>query len=318
MLNPLTLLAFCALAYIPGCISAPSNRTIDDYYGDSVTGALPTYGPSISEWNVNNNCTTCFVQPDIAQMVNHSWHDTTHERTTLFIIAVSSYSGTAIYFFGVVPNTVPNSITVANLTFSLDGAFAGSYTRIPDSTTSIFLYSVPMLALADLSNTTHTLIAEAQIQSLLIFDYAMYTWVLGIFLSAVDTGLIVSRFDDGSAVTTSAGTSASSSASHPTSTSAASPSKSHIPTAIMVGSICGVLAFVLACALIWCRRRRIRRYRNVPQLEPDAFVADPPSYASSSIVEARDPTPSGAQTFSTALPPYTPQESTVSLLAGKR
>ncbi|KAJ6457590.1 hypothetical protein C8R45DRAFT_844235 [Mycena sanguinolenta] len=187
MINPPSLLALYALAYIPGCIAALSNRTIDDLCGDSVTGALPTYGPSISEWNQDNNCTICFVQPDAAQMVNHSWHDTTVRVGDQTHTVSLQFTGTAIYFFGGVPNTVPNAITVVNLTFSLDGAFAGSYTHIPDPTTSTFLYSVPMLAMADLNNITHTLIAEAQIPSLLIFDYAMYTWVLDIFLSAVNT-----------------------------------------------------------------------------------------------------------------------------------
>ncbi|KAJ6476366.1 hypothetical protein C8R45DRAFT_834004, partial [Mycena sanguinolenta] len=167
-----------ALAYIPGYIAALSNRTIDDLYGDSVTGVLPTYEPSTSEWNAvvqDNNCTICVVQPDAAQMVDHSWHDTTVRVGGQTHTVSLQFTGTGIYFFGGVPNTVPNAITVVNLTFSLDGAFAGSYTHIPDPTTSTFLYSVPMLAMADLSNTTHTLIAEAQVPSLLIFDYAMYT-----------------------------------------------------------------------------------------------------------------------------------------------
>ncbi|KAJ6476356.1 hypothetical protein C8R45DRAFT_833857 [Mycena sanguinolenta] len=170
-----------------GCISALLNRTIDDLYGDSVTGSLPTYGPSISGWNVDNNCTSCHGQPDAAQMVDHSWHDTTVKGQPTHTVSLLPCR-TAIYFFGMVPNTLPKTTTLVNLIFSLDGALVGTYTHKPDSTTSTFLYSVPMLALADLSNTAHTLVAQAQSSSLLIFDYAMYTWVLKLCLVSPGPG----------------------------------------------------------------------------------------------------------------------------------
>ncbi|KAF7373243.1 hypothetical protein MSAN_00533200 [Mycena sanguinolenta] len=112
-------------------------------------------------------------------------------------------------------------------------------------------------------------------------------------------------------------------------------SKSHSSTAIVVGSVCGALAILLACALIWCRRRQ--RHRNVPRLQADAFVVDPTPHAtegSCSIVEAREAPrlqsstqwrESRAETFLTTLPPYTPrglpqtpQDSTTSLLAANK
>jgi hypothetical protein len=83
-------------------------------------------------------------------------------------------SGTAIYFFGIVPNTVTAAATIVNLTFILDGAVHGSYTHIPDTSTNI-LYSVPMLSVDGLSNKAHTLVAQAASPSLIIFDFAMYT-----------------------------------------------------------------------------------------------------------------------------------------------
>jgi hypothetical protein len=43
--------ALCALALIQGCISAVSNRTIDDFSGDVITGFHPMYWPH-DGWNV--------------------------------------------------------------------------------------------------------------------------------------------------------------------------------------------------------------------------------------------------------------------------
>ncbi|KAF8140813.1 hypothetical protein K438DRAFT_1636833 [Mycena galopus ATCC 62051] len=171
-----SLLALYVLPHIRGCISTVSNRTIDDFYGDEVTGVRPVYDP-LDAWNVNSNCTGCFVQPDASQTVDGTWHDTTDKATegppthnvTL------QFTGTAIYFFGIVPNTIPNTLTLVNVTFSLDGASAGSYTHSAEENSAEILYSVPMFASGGLSNEPHTLVAQTQTSSLLIFDSAVYT-----------------------------------------------------------------------------------------------------------------------------------------------
>ncbi|KAJ6542808.1 hypothetical protein B0H19DRAFT_957811 [Mycena capillaripes] len=161
-----SLLAFYALALVQVCLSAVSNRTIDDFNGDAVTGALPVYEGG---WNVDGNCTTCFVQPVSNQAFDHTWHDTTGQNSVTL-----QFTGTAIYFFGIVPNTVPFADTLVNVTFTVDGAFVGSYTHIPD-TSSTILYNVPMLSAEGLSNKAHTLVAK--VSDLLLFDFAIYTWV---------------------------------------------------------------------------------------------------------------------------------------------
>ena len=46
------------------------NRTIDDQFGDSVTGALPVYSPE-NIWTQGNQC-SCFAQPDYEQTFDHS------------------------------------------------------------------------------------------------------------------------------------------------------------------------------------------------------------------------------------------------------
>ena len=49
-------------------------RTIDDTYGDSVTGALPTYSDTDC-WN-QGPCSTCFLKPDASKAHDGTWHDT--------------------------------------------------------------------------------------------------------------------------------------------------------------------------------------------------------------------------------------------------
>jgi hypothetical protein len=43
--------ALCALAPIQGCISVVSNRTIDDFNGDVITGFHPKYAPQ-DAWHI--------------------------------------------------------------------------------------------------------------------------------------------------------------------------------------------------------------------------------------------------------------------------
>ncbi|KAJ6594424.1 hypothetical protein B0H19DRAFT_1095447 [Mycena capillaripes] len=219
------LAVYYALAYAHVCISVVLNRTIDDVNGDTVTGFLPIYDPPAG-WNIvfDNNCTICWVHPDSAQAFDHTWHDVTQQAGEDPYSVTLQFTGTSISFFGIVPNLVPGSNALINLTFALDGASVGNYTHIPDSSTTAMMYSVPMLSLAGLSNQTHTLVAKTWSPSLFIFDYANYT-----FNDGVTVPLPVHR-------------------------------SKHI-IAPVVGSIGGVVVIgLLAVALVWFRRRRSRRH----------------------------------------------------------
>ncbi|KAJ7906333.1 hypothetical protein B0H13DRAFT_1619514, partial [Mycena leptocephala] len=150
-----------------------SNRTIDDTKGDPITGFLPIYAPE-SHWNLGTNCSGCLVQPDIGQLFDYTWHDTTQGDGGVSSSVTLNFTGTAIYLFCVVPNTIPFATTLVDLKFTLDGALIGTYTHIPGSSADI-LYSVPVLSSQDLNNEAHTLIAETASNSLFVFDFAMYT-----------------------------------------------------------------------------------------------------------------------------------------------
>jgi hypothetical protein len=72
-------LALSLFALGMASVRAAEQRTIDDTFGDSVTGQMPTYSPA-GAWHVGQSCTDCFVQPkDPDRALLKSWHDTTQD-----------------------------------------------------------------------------------------------------------------------------------------------------------------------------------------------------------------------------------------------
>ncbi|KAJ7108614.1 hypothetical protein C8R44DRAFT_636053 [Mycena epipterygia] len=172
--RPFLLLVAYIFAQLRSCLATVSNRTIDDTKGDPVTGFIPVYAPE-NQWNLQgSNCTGCLVQPDIGQLFDYTWHDTTQGDGGVPSSVTLNFTGTAIYLFCVVPNTIPFATTLVDLKFTLDGASIGTYTHVPDSSSDM-LYSVPVLSSQNLTNEAHTLVAETASNSLFVFDFAMYT-----------------------------------------------------------------------------------------------------------------------------------------------
>ncbi|TFK89882.1 hypothetical protein K466DRAFT_7232 [Polyporus arcularius HHB13444] len=172
----LPLLLTTALA---SCASASSvNRTIDDETGDSVTGVVPTYSPPAA-WKQGSTCSGCFVQLDPDHVLGGTWHDATHgtgDAEPLLITA--QFSGTAVYVYNVLANTVPWTTTYTSLNFLLDGEQVGTYVHVPTSDTA-FEYDVPVYTNSNLAKKQHTLVIEATGNtnaSLVLFDYIVYTF----------------------------------------------------------------------------------------------------------------------------------------------
>ena len=65
------------LLLVRSVIAALVNVTIDDQYGDPLTGFLPSYLPT-DEWKQGANCSACSVRPDPAKAKMGTWHDATH------------------------------------------------------------------------------------------------------------------------------------------------------------------------------------------------------------------------------------------------
>lgn len=53
------------------------NRTIDDEYGDPITGIMPVYNPP-DAWAQGAKCPGCGAQPSPNLAFNGTWHDSTY------------------------------------------------------------------------------------------------------------------------------------------------------------------------------------------------------------------------------------------------
>ena len=76
-----------ALAFFFLTVVSAEIRTIDDTYGDSVTGVLPAYSDT-NCWNPNP-CSICTLQPNASRTYNGTWHDTTRSLSGEFSVAKS-------------------------------------------------------------------------------------------------------------------------------------------------------------------------------------------------------------------------------------
>jgi len=80
-LLPLSLLSLLTAFLLPSpAHAALRNATIDDYYGDSLTGLRPTYTPRTS-W-ATEACVTCRVRPATAQAFNLTYIGATYTGGT--------------------------------------------------------------------------------------------------------------------------------------------------------------------------------------------------------------------------------------------
>lgn len=175
--HPLFLFSFPLVA------SRFVNRTIDDEYGDSVTGAKPVYEPSsdpVSNWRQGATCKICSVIPnkdiDLSQAVERTWHDSTYHPGHLDHTINAPFTGTAVYVYFIVPNFVKKTKTFVNLSFSIDGTFYNQYQHIPD-TTSTVLYHTLVFHTTNLVNAGHNveIRASGSNVSILLFDNIIYT-----------------------------------------------------------------------------------------------------------------------------------------------
>ena len=155
------------------------NHTIDDTLGDSITGAVPIYMPS-SKWNQGNTCVGCHINSTLvntSHAFDSTWHDSTYYGTEDNDIVIAfNFTGSAIYIYHILANTVPQTATLTNLEFYIDGGVVGNFTHEPDIKSDI-LYDIPVYTNVSIPNGSHAVeIRPAQgKKSLLLFDYAAYT-----------------------------------------------------------------------------------------------------------------------------------------------
>ncbi|KAH9932121.1 uncharacterized protein BXZ73DRAFT_77617 [Epithele typhae] len=163
------------------------NVTIDDEFGDDITGAKPVYSPDTGLWTQGSTCTGCGVRSiaypqgevQASQAFHGTWHDATYLSGYGSPCAVTlTFNGTAVVVFNLIANAgVEQTNTNTSVDFFLDGALAGSYLHEPDSEGPSVLYNVPVFSKSGLPHQPHTLVMQADTTtfSLILFDHAIYT-----------------------------------------------------------------------------------------------------------------------------------------------
>ena len=159
------------------------NITVDDQLGDPITGLVPQYFPNdVTVWHAGSpteNCTKCHLNPgtmDLSKIYGKTWHDSTPLDLTTPTTITVHFTGSAVYVFNIVPNTLPNStITLANITFSIDGSDPYAFFRQPDPNSNTIMYNQLVYRNTALEDGPHTLTMTVGPYSLALFDYLLYT-----------------------------------------------------------------------------------------------------------------------------------------------
>ncbi|KAH9831188.1 uncharacterized protein C8Q71DRAFT_715813 [Rhodofomes roseus] len=239
--------------------TTPVNRTIDDYLGDSATGARPVFSPG---WNYGPTCPGCYVQPDIALTFDRSWHDTTVSVYSVTTNISIEFTGTALWVYGIVPNYVRNANTLVNVSFALDGAPAGNYTHQPSSSTEFF-YNVTLFSTTALENVAHTLVMTPQgtaEASYLAFDWAEYTY---------EEEVVSSSTVQSAATSSSSSIPSQTPASQSTENANTTPKHNPPVAAIAGGVVGGLCGLALLAILFYLCQRASRRGSTTGRADAD-------------------------------------------------
>ncbi|KAI3619886.1 hypothetical protein WG66_002918 [Moniliophthora roreri] len=163
--------------------------TIDDEYGDSVTGAKPTFLPGAGGFWQGSECDSscgypecqgCGLSIDPKRAYKGTWHVATHRVEDPTDLVQIEFIGTEVSAFCIVPDPQGNITTQYELTFLLDGIPAGGIWTGPDGTpVTETQYSVRCFHQSALDNKKHTLILRAEsmrFDTVFLFDYATYVY----------------------------------------------------------------------------------------------------------------------------------------------
>ncbi|KAF8334498.1 hypothetical protein F5887DRAFT_892651 [Amanita rubescens] len=247
------------------------NRTIDDTYGDGVTGQVPVYQPN-GAWN-GVNCSGCLYNPNKSLAFDGTWSAATYNPGLNNMNITFSFTGVAIWIFFILQNAndVPSGITSNTAcNFTLDGLLVHTYySPQPSEIAPGYQYNVSAYSSQNLRNDKHTLVISTNdypINVYLNFDYAIYTYVYSVIapsaLRADNTTSSTSAPSSAGSTTTSAPSSTSSVTGTSGSAAAHNSSSNNLNNVgIIVGCVLGGLALV--ATLILFRRSRIKRKRPI-------------------------------------------------------
>ncbi|PFH48500.1 hypothetical protein AMATHDRAFT_65349 [Amanita thiersii Skay4041] len=160
---------------LPQTFAILRNRTIDDKYGDEVTGHLPRYITTSKVSNIwkNNTCTDCKIKPELSRAHNGTWTAVTFDADVQDATITLNFKGVAIYVYLIVSNTIET-----NCMFTLDNNNPDSrpFNSPADPSASSLEYNVLAFTKSDIEDGDHQLVISGNPPTTYLnFDYAIYT-----------------------------------------------------------------------------------------------------------------------------------------------
>ncbi|KAI0638985.1 hypothetical protein C8Q77DRAFT_1078700 [Trametes polyzona] len=161
-------------------LAVPFNVTIDDTYGDVLTGSHIQYIPKAA-WKSGLGCVDCRAQPDEAFAFNHTWHESVVNKPSGALVptALALFEGSAIYVYCIIPDEREATDGFPNMVFTLDAEAVGSYNVDTPLRTGPYDYNVLVYANTSLVPGKHVLEIMNGVPgsngSILLLDYILYT-----------------------------------------------------------------------------------------------------------------------------------------------
>ncbi|KAG6885300.1 hypothetical protein C0993_003461 [Termitomyces sp. T159_Od127] len=230
------------LLFLPLIRAIATNRTIDDTFGDLVTGVKPIYVPN--PWQ-GPECSGCSIKPPTEKAFMQTYSAFTYMEEKMPSMSIQfSFQGTAVYVYFILANSVNDGVTTETLCdFLLDGKNVSTFHHIPTSSPN-FDFNALAFNRTNLTNINHELkILTSGVNRHLFtsFDYAEYT------------------FDD--TVPTAPASSSVTQQETPTTIPTSSGTSHSTPIGVVVGGVVGgiVILGIILLIFLWILRQRRRQ-----------------------------------------------------------
>ena len=94
--GPVALVYSLITIYLRPVAAGVVNRTIDDQFGDSVTGILPVYSPAKGVWD-NQTCVGCAIKADVTRAFMGTYSAATYNPGLTSMGITMQFSGWSLF-----------------------------------------------------------------------------------------------------------------------------------------------------------------------------------------------------------------------------
>jgi len=207
-------------------------------------------------WFIQPGCTVCTANPPpdgLQNTVDGTWHDGDFfaKNPDDVFTAQLTFTGTAIYVFGITPSTSTPGVghQLLDVVFSIDGKPVGEFTKTPSSPE--YTYNVPFFSHTGLDPTEHTLLLSLKNATFILLDYFIYTQPPGISASQGATISSTSVSSTTAAQLSHSIDSTAAAAATPTASgSGSSGNRTSPPIGTIVGAVVGSLGGITIIAFL--------------------------------------------------------------------